>query len=120
MRITYATESTPGHVNEDCAVCGNEWAVVLDGATAPDGVDSGCIHDVPWLVRHLAAGVTRRILPGLRAAARPAGRGDRGNPGRARIDVRPRQPGQPVLHDHHRARTGRRRSITSSSATRPS
>jgi hypothetical protein len=62
MRITYATESAPGHVNEDYAVCGNEWAVVLDGATAPDGVDSGCIHDVPWLVRHLAAAITRRIL----------------------------------------------------------
>jgi Protein phosphatase 2C len=62
MRITYATESAPGRVNEDYAICGNEWAVVLDGATAPDGVASGCIHDVPWLVRHLAAGVTRRLL----------------------------------------------------------
>jgi hypothetical protein len=62
MRITYATEASPGQVNEDYAVCGNEWAVVLDGATAPAGVDSGCIHDVPWLVRHLAAAVTRRIL----------------------------------------------------------
>lgn len=62
MRITYATESAPGHVNEDYAICGNEWAVVLDGATAPAGVDSGCIHDVPWLVRHLAAGIARRIL----------------------------------------------------------
>ena len=62
MRITYATESAPGRINEDYAICGNEWAVVLDGATAPDGVDSGCMHDVPWLVRHLAAGVTRRLL----------------------------------------------------------
>lgn len=62
MRITCATESTPGRVNEDYAVCGNDWAVVLDGATAAPGVDSGCIHDVPWLVRHLAAAITRRIL----------------------------------------------------------
>ena len=62
MRVTYATESAPGHVNEDYAICGNEWAVVLDGATAPAGVDSGCIHDVPWLVRHLAAAISRRIL----------------------------------------------------------
>jgi hypothetical protein len=62
MRITYATENAPGHVNEDYAICGNEWAVVLDGATAPAGVESGCIHDVPWLVSHLAAAVTRRIL----------------------------------------------------------
>jgi hypothetical protein len=69
MRITYATESTPGRVNEDYAVCGNEWAAILDGATAPAGVDSGCIHDVPWLVRQLAAAVTRRIL--VSAAALP-------------------------------------------------
>ncbi len=62
MRITYATESTPGRVNEDYAVCGNDWAAVFDGATAFPGVDSGCIHDVPWLVRHLAAALTRRLL----------------------------------------------------------
>lgn len=62
MQITYASEPAPGHVNEDYAVCGNEWAIALDGATAAPGVDSGCIHDVPWLVRHLAAAVTRRIL----------------------------------------------------------
>src|SRR5882757_5656098 len=61
MRITYATESAPGHVNEDYAVCGNEWAVILDGATAPAGIDSGCIHDVRWLVRQLAAAITARM-----------------------------------------------------------
>ena len=62
MRITYATEAAPGRVNEDTAVCGDGWAVVLDGATAPEGVDSGCIHDVPWLVRHLSAGIAKRML----------------------------------------------------------
>lgn len=92
MRITWATESTPGRVNEDYAVCGNEWAVILDGATAPPGVESGCIHDVPWLVRQLAAAVTRHLLlsvvplPDLLAAsieeARKAHEGtcDLGNP----------------------------------------
>lgn len=64
MQVTYATEAAPGHVNEDTAVCGDGWAVVLDGATAPDGVDSGCIHDVPWLVRHISAGITKRMLLG--------------------------------------------------------
>ncbi len=62
MQITYATEAAPGHVNEDRAVCGPGWAVVLDGATAPEGIDSGCIHDVSWLVSHLAAAITRRML----------------------------------------------------------
>jgi hypothetical protein len=64
MRITYATEAAPGHVNEDTAVCGDGWAVVLDGATAPEGVESGCTHDVPWLVRHLSAGIAKRMLLG--------------------------------------------------------
>lgn len=62
MRITCATEGAPGHVNEDYVLCGNDWVVVLDGATAPPGADSGCIHDVVWLVRHLAAALARRMI----------------------------------------------------------
>jgi hypothetical protein len=102
----YATEGSPGRVNEDYAACGTGWAVVLDGATASPGVDSGCIHDVLWLVRHLATAVTRRIL--LAAAPLPdllaesieetreahAGTCDLQN------------PDSPSLHDIDRARTG--------------
>jgi hypothetical protein len=61
MQVTYASESTPGRVNDDYAICGPDWAVVLDGATAPAGVDSGCIHDVPWLVRHVAASLSNGL-----------------------------------------------------------
>jgi hypothetical protein len=64
MQVTYATQNAPGHINEDYAICGDEWAVVLDGATPRPDVDSGCIHDVPWLVRQLTAAVTRRLLLG--------------------------------------------------------
>ena len=42
-------------------VTGPDWAVVLDGATAPAGIDSGCVHDVCWLVRQLAAAVASRM-----------------------------------------------------------
>jgi hypothetical protein len=62
MQITYATESTPGRVNEDFALGGPNWAVILDGATAPPGVESGCIHDVPWLVHQLAAAIGQRLI----------------------------------------------------------
>jgi hypothetical protein len=51
--VTYATEPTPGRPNEDYVLAGPTWVAVLDGATAPPGVDSGCSHDVRWLVRHL-------------------------------------------------------------------
>jgi len=59
--VAYATRAGDGHGNEDYVVAGPDWAVVLDGATAPPGVDSGCIHDVRWLVRQLAAAITARM-----------------------------------------------------------
>ena len=62
MQITHATASAPGLDNEDYACSGTDWAVVLDGATAPAGVDSGCVHSVVWLVRHLAAGLASRLV----------------------------------------------------------
>ena len=53
MLATAATIATPGRRNEDHFGIGPDWAFVLDGATAPAGVDSGCVHDVVWLVRRL-------------------------------------------------------------------
>ncbi|HEY2579067.1 MAG TPA: protein phosphatase 2C domain-containing protein [Streptosporangiaceae bacterium] len=60
-QTSHATLSAPGHVNEDLAASGPGWALVLDGATPAPGVASGCVHDVPWLVRTLAAAVTARL-----------------------------------------------------------
>lgn len=57
MQIVSATSAGSEKPNEDFAVCGPDWAVLLDGATAPPGVDSGCIHGVPWLVRRLAVAI---------------------------------------------------------------
>lgn len=63
MQVSYATDAgTPGKPNEDYTVTGPDWAVLLDGATAPGGIDSGCVHDVPWLVRHLAQGIASELL----------------------------------------------------------
>jgi predicted P-loop ATPase/GTPase len=54
VQIAAATEPTPGQVNEDFVITGPTWALVLDGATTRPDIDTGCIHDVPWFVRHLA------------------------------------------------------------------
>jgi hypothetical protein len=54
MQILYATEPTPGQANEDFVITGPAWAVVLDGASARPGINTGCIHDVTWYVGHLA------------------------------------------------------------------
>ncbi|MCI2420262.1 protein phosphatase 2C domain-containing protein [Saccharopolyspora sp. K220] len=48
-------------MNEDYAVTGPDWAFVLDGATAASGVDSGCVHDVRWLVRRLGGELAQRL-----------------------------------------------------------
>jgi Protein phosphatase 2C len=63
MLISHTTRSGPGaECNEDCVVTGPDFAVVLDGATATPGVDTGCIHDVSWLVTRLGAELARHLL----------------------------------------------------------
>lgn len=62
MEIRFTTAGAPGQVNEDYACAGADWALVLDGATAVPGVDSGCVHGVRWLVRRLAAAVSARLI----------------------------------------------------------
>ncbi|MEY9215414.1 protein phosphatase 2C domain-containing protein [Thermobifida halotolerans] len=54
MRIRQASRRGVGASNEDRLGAGADWAFVLDGATAPSGVASGCVHDVSWLVDRLA------------------------------------------------------------------
>jgi hypothetical protein len=61
MQVTYATRAGDGQGNEDYLTAGPGWAVILDGATAPAGIDSGCVHSVRWLVRQLAAALTARM-----------------------------------------------------------
>ena len=60
-QVTWASEAGGERPNEDYVVTGPGWALVLDGATAPAGVESGCVHDVRWLVRQLAAAVAARM-----------------------------------------------------------
>ena len=50
--------------NEDYAAAGPDWAMVLDGATHFAGVDTGCIHDVHWLVGQLAAALVEQLVLG--------------------------------------------------------
>ncbi|MEV4646154.1 protein phosphatase 2C domain-containing protein [Saccharopolyspora sp. NPDC049357] len=61
MPATAATIPAPGRRNEDHFAIGPDWAFVLDGATAPAGVDSGCAHDVVWLVRRLGGALAELL-----------------------------------------------------------
>lgn len=67
MRVRSATDPAPGRLeNEDVVFRFGPLVGVLDGATVPEGFDTGCVHGPAWYVRHLAARI------GLAVAARPA------------------------------------------------
>ncbi|MGW1343518.1 protein phosphatase 2C domain-containing protein [Kribbella sp. NPDC002412] len=57
-----APDRRPPAVNEDLALTGPDFVVVLDGATARRGVESGCRHTVAWLVGQLGAQLVVPLL----------------------------------------------------------
>jgi Protein phosphatase 2C len=61
VQVTMASEPAPGRLNEDYAIVTPTWCAVLDGATAPEHIDSGCVHDVRWIVRQLAGELMRTL-----------------------------------------------------------
>ncbi|MEU4566456.1 hypothetical protein [Micromonospora sp. NPDC023956] len=67
MKVSSASTASPGRLeNEDLVFRFGPLVGVLDGATVPDGFDTGCVHGPAWYVRHLAARI------GLAEATRPA------------------------------------------------
>ncbi|SCL67327.1 hypothetical protein [Micromonospora chersina] len=67
MRVRSASDPAPGRLeNEDVVFQFGPLVGVLDGATVPEGFDTGCVHGPAWYVRHLAARI------GLAVASRPA------------------------------------------------
>lgn len=66
MSFVIATE--PGradHPNEDFAAVSARSAVLLDGASAPPGVEIGCSHGVAWYTRRLGALLLAEVEAGL-------------------------------------------------------
>jgi hypothetical protein len=62
MDVSYACLPGAAEVpNDDFVLAGERFVIVLDGATAPAGIDSGCVHDVPWLVATLASQLARLL-----------------------------------------------------------
>src|SRR5579859_5224035 len=52
----------PARANEDWAgVLGNS-AVLLDGSGLPGDLPTGCVHGVPWYVRHLGTRLLSRMV----------------------------------------------------------
>jgi hypothetical protein len=59
--IIQASVPAPGRANEDLVVLGDTFVVVLDGATQPAGLRTGCQHDPGWLVATLGALLAERL-----------------------------------------------------------
>jgi hypothetical protein len=59
-----APDRRPPAVNEDLVLSGPDFVVVLDGATAGKGIDSGCRHTVAWLVQRLGRQLALPLLTG--------------------------------------------------------
>ena len=65
MEVSYICRPAPvppARPNDDFVLATERFVIVLDGATAPVGVDSGCVHDVPWLVSRLAVNLAAQLL----------------------------------------------------------
>ncbi|MEV4755638.1 hypothetical protein AB0J86_11080 [Micromonospora sp. NPDC049559] len=66
MRVWAASEPAPDRLeNEDHLLQYGQLVGVLDGATVPEGFETGCVHGPAWYVRQLAARI------GVAAARRP-------------------------------------------------
>ncbi|MFJ8745068.1 protein phosphatase 2C domain-containing protein [Embleya sp. NPDC127516] len=61
MQVSHISEPSPGGINDDSVVASERFVIVLDGATA-NGLDTGCVHDVPWVVSRLAAQLSARLI----------------------------------------------------------
>jgi hypothetical protein len=58
--VSFASEpGVQGQPNEDFVAATPDMIVLLDGAGIPDGLDSGCVHGVPWFTRQLGMMVLR-------------------------------------------------------------
>lgn len=66
MQVQVASSPSPARpepvVNEDLVVTGPDFVILLDGATAPVWLDSGCEHTVSWLVAQLGGRLAVPLL----------------------------------------------------------
>lgn len=60
MEVRLASAGAPDRpTNEDYAFAVGDLVGVLDGVTEPSGLDTGCVHDPAWYVRHLAGSLAQ-------------------------------------------------------------
>jgi hypothetical protein len=62
MQVTFATEPAPGGaVNEDFIVVTDRVVILLDGASVPQGLETGCRHGTAWYVARLGTQLLKQL-----------------------------------------------------------
>jgi hypothetical protein len=73
MRVAFATEPGSEHrQNEDAVAASAHVVAVVDGVTAPSGMDTGCIHGTPWYANNLASHIVAVVAEAPRIDLRTA------------------------------------------------
>ena len=68
MKVAFATApGSPEKPNEDAVSATAHTVAVVDGVTAPSGLDTGCIHGTPWYAANLASRIVSVVTerPGI-------------------------------------------------------
>lgn len=66
IEYSFFSHTSPDHpANEDLVVAGQGFVAVLDGASPVPELDTGCVHDVPWLVRRLGSHLAEGLIDGV-------------------------------------------------------
>jgi len=56
MKVTFATvPGSSSKPNEDAIAATSQVIAVIDGVTAPQGLETGCVHGTPWYARNLSS-----------------------------------------------------------------
>lgn len=95
----HCTALGSGTENQDLALTGDDWALVLDGANPPAGVDVGCAHGVAWIVGRLGVHLRDGLNDGkdsLAAILHAAVRATVADHGPGCDTAHPRSPGATV------------------------
>lgn len=66
MLTSLASEPAfPGRATEDFAAVTDDLVILLDGATSPSGLETGCRHGTRWFARQLGTEVFATLVPDL-------------------------------------------------------
>lgn len=63
MRSAIATVSAPSRPSEDFVAATDDLVIVLDGATTPGHLDTGCTHGTRWFARTLGVEIFTQLAP---------------------------------------------------------